>query len=110
MHLANGRIVHVDRAGTLLRHAARLLAAVSIGTLALGCAIGLPYRRAGSDITLRDSPTRQVVQTLVTQRDRATRSLSGTTSARDVVAGGSANIDTVAVNDPQRISANAKTP
>jgi hypothetical protein len=86
------------------------LAAVSVGALALGCATGLPYRRAGSDITLRDSPTRQVVQTLVMQRDRATRSLSGTTSARNLVDGGSANIDTAAVNDPQRISTNVKTP
>jgi hypothetical protein len=65
----------------------------------------LAHRRAGSDITLRDSAARQALQALVASCDRVTDSLSASSrskDAKDIVDCGRSSTDTVAVNDPER--------
>jgi hypothetical protein len=105
----NSRIVPIDRHNSP-RSATRLAVAIVLGAFTLACATALPHRRAGSDITLPDSPARRALQALASPCDRPTDSLSVTARAKDVVGCGGASTDTVAANDPQRTSTSPKTP
>jgi hypothetical protein len=86
------------------------IALLGLGLLTLGCVTGLPHRRTGSDITLRDSPARQAIQGLARSCDPDSNSPSATAGGKNVVDCGGVNTDTVAVNDPQRTSTSPKTP
>jgi hypothetical protein len=95
--------------GLLTRAFVYRLAVVTSGVALLGgCATGLPHRRPGSDITVRETGESRALRYFLAPCDRPADSVS--VRPRDTVDCGRTMPDTAAVRDPQKTGSAPTTP